>query len=55
MAAASYHPQILSPKYEKTGNVRWPNVGLKASNVGVGTLVRLSASYAPINFHYFSH
>ena len=46
MAAASYHPRILSPKYGQTGNVKpltanhslsfavkWPNLDLKVSNV----------------------
>ena len=45
MAAASYHPRILSPKYGQTGNVKpltadrnlafavkWPNLDLKVSN-----------------------
>ena len=46
MAAASYHPRILSPKYGQTGNVKpltanrslsfavkWPILDLKVSNV----------------------
>ena len=45
MAAASYYPRILIPKYGQTDNVkpltanrglpfaeRWPNLDLKASN-----------------------
>ena len=45
MAAASYHPRILIPKYEQTDNVKpltanrglqfavgWPNLDLKVSN-----------------------
>ena len=47
MAAASYHPRIVSPKYRQTGNVKpltanrrslsfavkWPNLDLKVSIV----------------------
>ena len=47
MAAASYHPRIVSPKYGQTGNVKpltanrrslsfavkWPNLDLKVSIV----------------------
>ena len=46
MAAASYHPRILIPKYEQTDNVKplttnrglqfavgWPNLYLKVSNI----------------------
>ena len=47
MAAASYHPRIVSPKYGQTGNVKpltanrrslsfavkWPNLDLKVSVV----------------------
>ena len=46
MAAASYYPRILIPKYEQTDNVkpltanrglpfavRWPNFDLKVSNI----------------------
>ena len=46
VAAASYHPRILSPKYGQTGNVKpltanrslsfavkWPILDLKVSNV----------------------
>ena len=46
MAAASYHPRILIPKYEQTDNVKpltanrglqfavgWPNLDLKVSIV----------------------
>ena len=48
MAAASYHPRILSPKYEHSGNVKpltvnrsllfavkWPDLDLKVSNLSI--------------------
>ena len=48
MAAASYHPRILSPKYGQTGNVKpltvnrsllfavkWPDLDLKVSNLSI--------------------
>ena len=48
MAAASYHPRILSPKYEHPGNVKpltvnrsllfavkWPDLDLKVSNLSI--------------------
>ena len=48
MAAASYHPRILSPKYWHTGNVKplianrslpftvkWPDLDLKVSNLSI--------------------
>ena len=52
MAAVSYHPRIVSPKYGQTGNVipltanrglpfavRWPNLDLKVSKKSFRTYV----------------
>ena len=51
MAAANYHPRIVSPKNGQTGNViplttnrglpfavRWPNLDLKVSKRSLGSL-----------------
>ena len=60
MAAASYHPRILSSKYGQTGNVKpltanhslsfavkWPNLGLKVSNEA-GWRVRTTCNWENI-------
>ena len=60
MAAASYHPRILSSKYGQTGNVKpltanhslsfavkWPNLDLKVSNEA-GTRVRTTCDWENI-------
>ena len=52
MAAASYHPRILIPKYEQTDNVKpltanrglqfavgWPNLDLKVSTIYIAPLI----------------
>ena len=60
MAAASYHPRILSSKYGQTGNVKpltanhslsfavkWPNLDLKVSNEA-GSRVRTTCDWENI-------
>ena len=61
MAAATYHQQILSPKYGQTGNVKpltanlsllfavkWSNLGLKASDISTLSARRpWKMSYVP--------